>query len=148
MAPMSHPPAKPPCPPPAEALLRRRAEALLRRQRGAAAETLAVHFLEARGLTVLERNARCRCGEVDLVCAEGEVIALVEVRQRGRTAFGGAAASVTWRKQRKLIRAARYLSLTRAAWRGRALRFDVVSVQGRPPGACEIEWIRGAFCAT
>ena len=116
-------------------------------QRGAAAEVLAAQFLEARGMTVLARNVRCRCGELDLVCAEGEVIVLVEVRQRGCTDFGGAAASVTWRKQRKLIRAARYLLMKRAAWRGAALRFDVVSVQGRPDGAHRIEWIRAAFCA-
>lgn len=127
--------------------LGRRTASSQRMQRGAAAEALAAQFLEARGMTVLERNVRCRCGELDLVCAEAEVIVLVEVRQRGGTDFGGAAASVTWRKQRKLIRAARYLLMKRAAWRNAVLRFDVVSVQGRPDGAHRVEWIRAAFYA-
>ena len=74
----------------------------LRLQRGTASEQLAAEYLLAQGLVVLARNVRCRAGELDLVCLDGGVLAIVEVRQRIRIDFGGALASVTWRKQRKI----------------------------------------------
>jgi putative endonuclease len=119
-----------------------------RLQRGTASEQLAVEYLRARGLVVLARNMRCRAGELDLVCLDGAVLAIVEVRQRGRMDFGGALASVTWRKQRKIIRAARFFLQRNAAWRGRAMRFDVLAVQGLPGGAHRIVWVKDAFRAT
>jgi len=115
---------------------------------GAAAEAAAADYLQTRGLLVLARNLRCRAGELDLVCLDDGVIVIVEVRHRATSAFGGALASVTWRKQRKLIRATEFLRLGRPEWRARALRFDVIAVQGRPDGTHEMEWIRDAFRVT
>jgi len=59
-------------------------------RRGEAAESLAADFLQRRGLTVLERNYRCRFGEIDLVARSGELLVFVEVRARTSEAFGGA----------------------------------------------------------
>ena len=73
---------------------------------------------------------RCKAGEIDLVCRDGVVLVLIEVRQRARLEFGGALASVAAPKQRKLIRAARFLLHIRPAWRRSIVRFDVVGVQG------------------
>jgi putative endonuclease len=115
---------------------------------GVAAEAAAAHYLQTQGLLVLAQNLRCRAGELDLVCQEGGVIVIVEVRHRATSAFGGALASVTWRKQRKLIRATEFLRLSRPEWRARALRFDVIAVQGRPDGTHEFDWIRDAFRVT
>ena len=115
--------------------------------RGAAAEALAADYLTRRGLTLLARNLRCKSGELDLVCLDGAVLVIVEVRQRGRTDYGGAAASVTWRKQRKLIRATLYEWQRRPAWRGRILRFDVVAIERGPGGAPVLDWIKDAFRA-
>ena len=117
-------------------------------ERGAAAEAAAADFLQGQGLSVLARNLRCRAGELDLVCLHEGVIVIVEVRHRTTSAFGGALASVTWRKQRKLIRATEFLRLSEPAWRARALRFDVIAVQGRPDGTHEMDWIRDAFRVT
>ena len=117
-------------------------------ERGAAAEAAAACYLQTRGLLLLARNLRCRAGELDLVCQDGGVIVIVEVRHRATAGFGGALASVTWRKQRKLIRATEFLMLSRPGWRARALRFDVIAVQGRPDGTLEIDWIRDAFRVT
>jgi len=119
-----------------------------RRERGDAAERLAAEYLEAQGLIVLARNLRCKCGELDLVCRDGAVLVMVEVRQRCRRDFGGALASVTWRKQRSIIRATRFLLKTHAAWRHRILRFDVIGLQGLPDGAHELKWAKDAFRAT
>jgi putative endonuclease len=117
-------------------------------QSGAAAERLAAEYLQARGLAVLARNVRCRAGELDLVCLDGGVLAIVEVRQRVRIDFGGALASVTWRKQRRIIRAAQFLLQRQARWRRRVMRFDVLAVEGTPDGAHRIVWIKDAFRAT
>jgi putative endonuclease len=119
-----------------------------RLQRGIASEQLAAEYLQARGLVVLARNLRCRAGELDLVCLDGGVLAIVEVRQRARIDFGGALASVTWRKQRKIIRAAQFFLQRQAEWRRHVMRFDVLAVEGVPGGAHRIVWIKDAFRAT
>ena len=115
---------------------------------GAAAEMLVAAYLQLRGLEVLDRNLRCRVGELDLVCREGLTLVIVEVRQRRNGAFGGAMASVTRHKQRKIIRAAQFFWQRRPEWRRCALRFDVVAVTGAPDGSHQIDWVRGAFRAT
>lgn len=117
-------------------------------ERGAAAEALACEYLSAQGLIVVERNLRCRAGEIDLVCLDGEVLVVVEVRLRGTEAFGGALASVTSRKRRKLIRATQFQWQRRPEWHARALRFDVLAVQEAPGRAREVIWVRDAFRAS
>ena len=108
--------------------------------RGADAEAMAATFLEARGLTIVTRNYRCRLGEIDLIAREGSTTVFVEVRRRASRAFGGAAASITTAKRMKLLKAARhYMSrLTRVP----QCRFDALLIEGDPP---RIEWIRNAF---
>jgi putative endonuclease len=115
---------------------------------GAAAEAAAACYLQTQGLSVLARNLRCKAGELDLVCLDGSVIVIVEVRHRATADFGGALASVTWRKQRKLIRATEFLKMSRPEWRARALRFDVIAVRGQPDGTHAMDWIRDAFRVT
>ena len=119
-----------------------------RRRRGRAAEDLAAAYLKSRGLELIARNVRCRAGELDLVCLEGALLVIVEVRQRTRRDFGGALASVTGRKQGKIIRTARYLLQSSPALRSRRMRFDVLGVDGEPGAASRIIWITDAFRAT
>jgi putative endonuclease len=119
-----------------------------RLQRGAASELIAAAYLEARGVVVLARNLRCKTGELDLVCLDHAVLVIVEVRQRARVDFGGAPASVDRRKQRKIIRATRFFLQRQSQWRGRAMRFDVVALDGLPDRAHRIVWIKDAFSAT
>jgi putative endonuclease len=118
-----------------------------RMQRGLDCETLAVSYLQERGVEVLARNLRCRAGELDIVALKDQVLLIVEVRQRARKDFGGALESVTWRKQRKIIRATRYFLQAHREWRSHCLRFDVVAVEGTPDGAHQINWVRDAFRA-
>jgi putative endonuclease len=119
-----------------------------RARNGKCAEDLAAAYLAAQGLKLLARNVRCKAGEIDLVCRDGVVLVLIEVRQRARLDFGGALASVAAPKRRKLVRAARFLLHIRPAWRRSIVRFDVVGVQGNPCGIHEITWIKDAFRAT
>ncbi|HVL75804.1 MAG TPA: YraN family protein [Noviherbaspirillum sp.] len=107
---------------------------------GAAAEERARAFLQAKGLVPVQANFRCKGGEIDLIMRDGEVLVFVEVRKRSGTGFGGAAASVTARKQARLILAAQlYLQRYRFP---PACRFDVIAID-----AGEIDWLRNAFTA-
>ena len=113
---------------------------------GRRGEDAALAHLESAGLTLLERNYRCRGGEIDLVMQEGATLVLIEVRLRSSGEFGGAAASVGPRKQRRFTIAARHLMLTRPAYRRMPARFDVVAIdRGSHGGETEIRWIRDAF---
>lgn len=118
-----------------------------RQQLGSAGETAALHFLQQQGLRLVARNHRCKLGELDLAMLDGATLALIEVRYRGDTSFGGAAASVTWRKQRRIARAAQHLLLTRAELRRYPARFDVVAVAPGAGGELRIEWLKNAFIA-
>ena len=108
---------------------------------GARAEDLCADLLRAAGLKLVERNWRCRHGEIDLIAEEEEgTLVFAEVRMRGGPgAFGGAAESVTAAKRARLIAAAR-LYLTRRP--DAACRFDVFLVDGTPR---HVQWIRNAF---
>jgi putative endonuclease len=126
--------------------------ALDRRRRGLAAEVLAARHLREHGLEVLARNIRYRCGEIDLLCRDGEVLVVVEVRMRARGGvgggdFGGALASVGSRKRRSLLRATRFLLLQSAALARHRLRFDVVAIERAADRPLSLHWIRDAFRA-
>ena len=109
-------------------------------RRGVPAENRAAAFLEGQGLKVLERNYRCRFGEIDLIAASGATLVFVEVRARRSGAFGGAAGSITATKRRRLVAAARHYLARRRA--DQACRFDVVLLQGDEQ---RIEWVTNAF---
>ena len=105
--------------------------------RGASAEALAAEFLALRGLTIVARNYRCRGGEIDLIARDRETLVFVEVRLRSSAAFGGAAASITPTKRRRLERAAgQYLA---ALGREPPCRFDAVLLDALD--ASRIEWL-------
>ena len=87
------------------------------------------------------RNFRVRIGEIDLVMADADQIVFVEVRKRASDRFGGAAASVTPQKQRRVRRAAQaFLLASFGAGRWPAMRFDVVAIEG-----ATVRWIPAAF---
>jgi len=108
---------------------------------GAQAESLAAAFLEARGLAILERNWRRRCGEIDLVARHGVELVFVEVRLRRRRDFGDAAASITAAKRARMIAAAG-LYLARVD-RAPPCRFDAVLLDALDPS--RIEWLRNVI---
>jgi putative endonuclease len=112
------------------------------KQSGDAAEDRALAHLLDGGLKLLARNYRTPGrggGEIDLVMREpGGTLVFIEVRQRASRAYGGAAASVSHAKRRRIIFAARHYLMRLAA--PPPCRFDVVSVE-----AGAVEWLRGAF---
>ena len=111
---------------------------------GDRAEDHSARFLQRHGLTVLARNFRCRGGEIDLICRDGKALVFVEVRLRRNACFGGAAASITRNKQKRIILAAQhYLAIN--AKNNADCRFDCLLLDGNHEHP--IEWIRDAFSA-
>ena len=108
-------------------------------QEGARAEALCADLMRAAGLKLIERNWRCRHGEIDLIAEERGTLVFAEVRMRSPGGFGGAAESVTAAKRGRLIAAARlYLMRHPQA----TCRFDVFLVDGPPR---HVQWIKNAF---
>ncbi|WP_434513953.1 YraN family protein [Dechloromonas sp. ARDL1] len=107
--------------------------------RGREAEARAARYLERHGLCIVERNFRVRGGEIDLICRDGKTLVFVEVRQRSRSDFGGAGASITASKQRRIILAAQHYLAGKAAC---DCRFDCVLIDGE-----RLEWLKDAFAA-
>lgn len=113
-------------------------------RRGLRGESQAERYLISQGMTILARNLHCRTGEIDLVATDGRTLAFVEVRVRRSASYGGAAASVTVRKQQRLRRTADYFlpRLCSAYFDGQMppCRFDVVSIENGT-----LHWIQHAF---
>jgi putative endonuclease len=115
-----------------------------RRALGVSGEDIAAAWYEERGYHVLDRNWRCREGELDLVVAGEAVVAFCEVKTRRGEMFGAPFEAVTVTKQRRLrILAARWLG--EHPQRGAQVRFDVASVYARRGYAPRIEVIEAAF---
>ncbi len=111
-----------------------------RRQTGTQAENSAAAFLEQQGFEIVARNFLRRVGELDLVARQGDLLVVAEVRTRADDRFGGAAASVTPAKQRRIAMTAALFLDHHPELRRCRVRFDVIVVrQGR------IEWLRHAF---
>lgn len=88
----------------------------------------------------MARNVGSRLGEIDLIMRDRETWVFVEVRQRTRQAFGGAAASITPAKQARLRREAQRYLMSKFGDRWPACRFDVIAIE-----ANTIHWITNAF---
>ncbi len=120
---------------------------------GDGGEALALHFLLSKGLMLVARNFKTPGrggGEVDLIMrAPDGTLVFVEVRQRKTTSFGGAAASISFAKRRRIIYAAQHY-ISRLA-RIPPCRFDVIALQGvgaQHNADMQIEWLQAAFDAS
>ena len=110
---------------------------LSRRERGALGEKIALDFLIKRDFTILERNFRCREGEIDIIARQGDCLVFVEVRTRTSSNMGTPEESITPAKGQRLVALAQtYLQSHEdlpAQW-----RIDVVAIdmdrQGNPAG--------------
>lgn len=108
-------------------------------RKGQRGEDRAAAHLRALGYSVVERNFRCRLGEIDIVARDGEVLVFVEVRTRSHGDRGSALETVTPAKQRQIARVAgHYLAVRRPSMA--ECRFDVVGITGD-----HVELVRDAF---
>jgi putative endonuclease len=126
------------------------------KSKGDVAEALALAYLRQRGLRLIQANYATPGrggGEIDLIMRESDgTLVFVEVRQRASQSHGGAGASITAAKQRRIIFAARHYLMRLAS--PPPCRFDALLIHGTPlagaaPEDCgaRIEWLQGAFDA-
>ncbi|MBC3833439.1 YraN family protein [Undibacterium amnicola] len=120
-------------------LARRLAALRTSKQRiGDAAEQQALLHLQTQGLQLVQRSFLCKGGEIDLIMRDGRHLVFVEVRKRSSKKFGGALASVTSSKQKRLVHAAQvYLQNMKPV---PACRFDLVAIEGE-----ELIWLKNVI---
>lgn len=117
-----------------------------RRALGAAGEAAALRHLERHGFSVIDRNVRCRLGEIDLVAVQSGVVVFVEVKGNRRGRHGAPEEMVTACKQRRLTALARWY-LQRRGWLGKPARFDVIAVDWDISGEPRVRHLPDAFPA-
>lgn len=110
----------------------------LRQQQGQQGEQRALAYLRGRGLAHVESNYRCSCGEIDLIMRDGSELVFVEVRQRADASRGGAAASISPAKQRRVVNAAQ--TYLQRYPRVPPCRIDVVTIDAE-----HLEWLVNAI---
>ncbi len=113
---------------------------LNRRRIGAGREEMAAAYLRARGLQILERNFRCRTGEIDIIAMDEGTYVFTEVKYRRSAEMGLPQEAVGYAKQRKICRVSDFYRMKKQLPESTPLRYDVVAVCGE-----NIEWIQNAF---
>lgn len=98
---------------------------------GTEGEQLAVKFLKKDGYKILQRNYRCRSGEIDVVCYDHGTIVFVEVKTRYSEKYGPPELSVTEAKKNQIVKVALHYAAEKKI-EGVDLRFDVVSISYPP----------------
>ncbi|MCK5829395.1 MAG: YraN family protein [Methylococcales bacterium] len=106
---------------------------------GDRSEQAAYHYLIQQGLLLIEKNYRCKHGELDLIMRDGKTLVVVEVRFRNSNKYGSAEESITQAKQSRIIATTQhYLQLSKI---NSAIRFDVIAISKDD----NINWIKNAF---
>jgi putative endonuclease len=111
---------------------------------GERGEAIAVAYLKGQKFTIVERNFRCKCGEVDIIARDGNAFVFIEVKARRTLAFGPPQLAVTPFKQRQISKAA-LTWLAKKRLHEASARFDVVAILLREHQVPAIEHIRNAF---
>lgn len=94
---------------------------------GSLGEDIAENYLRQIGYTILQRNFRCRIGEIDLIGKDGNYICFIEVKTRYGSLFGNPCESVTYSKQRKIYKTAELYIMKKKLFKFN-FRFDVIEI--------------------
>jgi putative endonuclease len=112
---------------------------------GRTGEDAAERIYRSHGYRIVERNWRCRLGELDLVVRRGTTLVFCEVKTRRGATYGGGWQAVTWRKRAKL-RALAEAYLASTPTRRVDVRFDVASVAVAADGrSLDVQLFEDAF---
>lgn len=111
---------------------------------GEKAETLAYRTLRSQGLRLIEKNYRCKLGEIDLIFEDKNTLVFIEVRARSSTKYLDPFDSIDEIKQRKLQRTAEFFLINNPKYADYTCRFDAISIdfsESKP----SIKWLKNAF---
>ena len=116
-----------------------------RKEVGAKGEKLAVKFLKRKGYKIVQRNYRCKLGEIDIVARQDRTVVFVEVKTRQTQEFGPPQSAVTAAKKRQISRAALWY-IKEKKLVDQSCRFDVIGISSSPESRKpKIEHIENAF---
>jgi putative endonuclease len=111
---------------------------------GERGEAIAAAYLKGQRFTIIERNFRCKGGEVDIIARDGKTLVFVEVKTRRTLTFGPPQMALTPFKQRQISKAALTWLAKKKQFNASA-RFDVIAIIAPDHQVPEIEHIRNAF---
>lgn len=115
------------------------------RARGRKGEDIACEYLLQSGMAIMERNYYSRFGEIDIIANDDKYIIFIEVKLRRKNSMVSGLESVTFLKQKRIIRTAKiYLSKNPTELQP---RFDIIEIEMCVPSAeiCDISYIKNAF---
>ncbi len=115
-----------------------------RKQLGDNAEETARQYLEQKGYRTVQKNFRCKTGEIDLIMQKDDYLIFVEVRSRSHNRYGEPLETVDYTKQKKIKKASAYFLYIHPKLAHCYCRYDVVSVLWKN-GRADITWIADAF---
>ncbi|MCR4741178.1 MAG: YraN family protein [Lachnospiraceae bacterium] len=101
---------------------------------------MACGYLASEGLLILERNFRCRSGEIDIIAKDKETYVFVEVKYRRSSSMGFPSEAVDRKKQATISKVADFYRVRYKLSSDTSYRFDVISIMGS-----EIKWYKNAF---
>lgn len=110
-----------------------------KREIGTQKELLAIRYLEEQNMQILEKNFRCRVGEIDIIAQDNDTIVFVEVKYRKNDSCGSPFEAVHFRKQNTIRQVAQFY-LLKAHCSNCKVRFDVIGILGD-----QLEHLKNAF---
>lgn len=110
------------------------------RQLGKEKEDFAADYLMNRGFRIMERNFRCRQGEIDLIGYDGEFLVFVEVKYRSSQNFADPLSAVNIAKMVQICKVADYYRYLKQIKPSVPIRYDVVGILKN-----ETAWVKNAF---
>ena len=105
-------------------------------------EIRAVDFLEKNGYEIIERNFRCKFGEIDIIARNEDYLVFVEVKYRSSMLYGSPAEAINLKKQQRIYKVAQFYILKKRIPMDFPVRFDAVLIIGG-----EISVVKNAFGA-
>ncbi len=115
-----------------------------KRRIGEDTELLACEFLETQGAVILERNFRCKMGEVDIIARDGKYLCFIEVKFRSDISFGEPYEAVNYKKQKRICKVSEFYLYSKYKSLDTSVRYDVVAISPKDK-MLTFKWIKNAF---
>ena len=111
---------------------------------GTNTELLACRYLQDNGAKIIERNFRCRFGEVDIIAKDEKYLCFIEVKYRTDERFGSPAEAVTYKKQKHICKVSNFYLYSNYKSLDIPIRYDVITIS-QTDNILNFRWIKNAF---
>lgn len=100
------------------------------RKRGTYYEQASIRWLEEKGYRIIDKNFRCKFGEIDIIAMDGDVLVFIEVKYRSTFKSGAPWEAVGLMKQHRICQCAKWYIMSKHLSLSAPMRFDVISISG------------------